>query len=609
MYPFSEYDDLSEIPILSGQVYDRARPGSSDYTKFDGLSVLTGKFKQKVLSFKADENFPTRDYDFPFEYYEIGPTDKDTELSDKLDIQYSSSGVFSVSNTYIVQVTSPEMAKTLTKVRIPLDTALDEETRVYEDYLSVMYSIEEEDREFAQYMKFSDTATVLSDAMGSNDGTGILLSSLYGTTFSEVQEELSAKYGLFGEITEKNGITVGVVYAEYELSVGQLDEFFNVFVSYDADRTLYFNCNNLFNTPYVFRRKTTGDTCTMYIDSTYLKVEIGETGRLDIVLQFKVFNHNRQLIGQRTVVFASYEITNVSDDKPKFVLRKILEGPGRLDYIDFTGSGVRSHIIAESQELSIDNALDATFHTSRDIEFKVHIEDICGADAREFGAYFMYDHQNGLIEPSYGNDGKPKTVGCEITNFGDGYVEFRSSENTGDAYITFIIHPGFKVDSGMERAQVYIDLVKGWTTDEFGNGIETILHPGKIEFYFVGNRAMIGYFITENDIDENTGRPGRSLSRANVSDELKRRSITIPFEVQEIDYAILTEDSDKEENVANGTRFTYLASENTDVFTAIGVEIGSRNTRMRTSATKSKNVKKRKTASKKTGKTTKGKVK
>lgn len=158
------------------------------------------------------------------------------------------------------------------------------------------------------------------------------------------------------------------------------------------------------------------------------------------------------MIGQKTAVFASYEITNVSDDKPKFVLRKTLEGPGRLDYIDFTGSGVRSHIIAESQELSIDNALDATFHTSRDIEFKVHIEDICGADPREFGAYFMYDHQNGLIELSYGNDGKPKTVGCEITNFGDGYVEFKSNENTEDAYITFIMHPGYKVDSGTERA-------------------------------------------------------------------------------------------------------------------------------------------------------------
>jgi len=48
-----------------------------------------------------------------------------------------------------------------------------------------------------------------------------------------------------------------------------------MFVSYDADRTLYFNCNNLFNTPYVFRSKTTGDTCAMYIDSTYLKVESG----------------------------------------------------------------------------------------------------------------------------------------------------------------------------------------------------------------------------------------------------------------------------------------------------------------------------------------------
>jgi hypothetical protein len=608
-YPFSDYDDLADIPILSGQVYDMVSQDSDNYTKFDGLSVLTDKFKQKVLAFKADEDFPSREYDFPFEYYEIGPTDKDTSLSQKLNIQYSSSGVFSVSNTYIVQVTSPEMANTLTKVRIPLDIALDQETRVYEDYLSSLYTIEEEDREFAQYMKFSDTSTAYSDAMSSDDGTGIEISSLYGSTFSEMQDELSAKYGLFGEITEGNDITVGVGYAEYVLSVDQLDEFFNVFVSYDADNTLYFNCNNLFNTPYVFRQKSTGSTCAMYIESSYLKVEVGQMGKLDVILQFRVLNHNRQLIGQRTAVFASYEITNVSDDKPKFVLRKTLEGPGRLDYIDFSGSGIRSHVIAESQDLSVENALDATFHTSRDIEFNVHIENICGAETQHFNAYFMYDYMDGLIEPSYGSDGKPKTVGCEITNSGDGYVEFRSLDNSGDVYITFVIHPGLQVDSSSERKQVYVDLVKGQTIDEFGNEIETVLHPGKIEFTFVGNRAMIGYLITETDIDSRDGVPGKSVSRANVSDELKRRNITIPFEVPEIDYCILTEDSDKEENVANGTRFTYLTSENNDEFTAIGIESGSRIGALTvTAAPKVKKVSTRKKTTKKSGKTRKRKV-
>lgn len=120
---------------------------------------------------------------------------------------------------------------------------------------------------------------------------------------------------------------------------------------------------------------------------------------------------------------------------------------------------------------------------------------------------------------------------------------------------------------------------------------------------------MIGHLITENDIDNNIGRPGKSLSRANVSYELKRRNLTIPFEVPEIDYAILTEDSDKEENAVNGTRFTYLVSENTDTFTAIGVETGSRKTRTRLSTTKPENVKKRKTVLKRAGNTKKRKVK
>ena len=40
------------------------------------------------------------------------------------------------------------------------------------------------------------------------------------------------------------------------------------------------------------------------------------------MVQFKYYDENRNLAGLKTGVLYTYEIWNVSDDKPKFVIRK-----------------------------------------------------------------------------------------------------------------------------------------------------------------------------------------------------------------------------------------------------------------------------------------------
>ena len=47
-----------------------------------------------------------------------------------------------------------------------------------------------------------------------------------------------------------------------------------------------------------------------------------ESQRLEIVVQFKQYVNDR-LVGYKNVVAATYEIFNISDDKPKFVIRRL----------------------------------------------------------------------------------------------------------------------------------------------------------------------------------------------------------------------------------------------------------------------------------------------
>ena len=88
----------------------------------------------------------------------------------------------------------------------------------------------------------------------------------------------------------------------------------------DDTITLYFNYNNFLASPYL--KLNNGKTKTDIIPNTYLKLKSGESGILDIMLQFKYYERT-ELYGYKNVILVSYEIHNTSDDKPKFLIRKI----------------------------------------------------------------------------------------------------------------------------------------------------------------------------------------------------------------------------------------------------------------------------------------------
>lgn len=154
-------------------------------------------------------------------------------------------------------------------------------------------------------------------------------------TTDEVLEELSkSANGLFAISAEASHVGKDTRYDRVNLSETDLDGnqkisiagLTELYVNYKRDEdlngiTLYFNYNNYLNSPFV-KMNGDGDVLIDTIDSTYLKLKSGESGYLDTIIQVK-HREDGILLGYTNVTLARYQIFNISDDKPKFVVRVV----------------------------------------------------------------------------------------------------------------------------------------------------------------------------------------------------------------------------------------------------------------------------------------------
>ncbi len=58
------------------------------------------------------------------------------------------------------------------------------------------------------------------------------------------------------------------------------------------------------------------------VPGTYAKIDPGKDELLDIDMQFTVYDDNNDIVGNIIGTVAQFRIYNVSDDKPKFILKK-----------------------------------------------------------------------------------------------------------------------------------------------------------------------------------------------------------------------------------------------------------------------------------------------
>ena len=121
---------------------------------------------------------------------------------------------------------------------------------------------------------------------------------------------------------------MGFTLDDKSLDREQIEQLSRIYVNYrkyddgGPKIELYFNYMNYLDSPYlrIVDNKTYIDT----IDNTYLRLKQDENGTLDIVIQFRYYKGGN-LYGYRNVKLASYQIYNISDDKPKFLMKKIMQ--------------------------------------------------------------------------------------------------------------------------------------------------------------------------------------------------------------------------------------------------------------------------------------------
>ena len=132
---------------------------------------------------------------------------------------------------------------------------------------------------------------------------------------------------------------------------GEIDEYLKIYTNYvrvddghgDWHYDLYFNLQNLFNSPFEYISSVTKQPNVLIIPDSYLyltgdkfkeaadkthneidedKVKsIQEGGELSIYGQVKTYSDDK-LSDARTIKLFSYRVYNVSDDKPKFLIEK-----------------------------------------------------------------------------------------------------------------------------------------------------------------------------------------------------------------------------------------------------------------------------------------------
>lgn len=139
-----------------------------------------------------------------------------------------------------------------------------------------------------------------------------------------------------------------------QLEDGEIDEYLKIYTNYvrvddghgDWHYDLYFNVQNLFNSPFEYISSITRQPNVLIIPDSYLyltgdkfkesadkthneidedKVKrIQEGGELSIYGQVKTYSDDK-LSDARTIKLFSYRVYNISDDKPKFLIDKTFD--------------------------------------------------------------------------------------------------------------------------------------------------------------------------------------------------------------------------------------------------------------------------------------------
>ena len=242
---------------------------------------------------------------------------------------------FGQDNTYVIQLDRSSLVlSTLGTVQVPVVPTDDSTLLAYEDYndISADTTLLPWDGTYEpNSTKYPEGNQNLADFLVADLPDGISGTYSYSNPYEYdfVDGPYALSNGYFpGEIlvlSQESGIeSQGYRYVSVsDFQNVNLDELLRIYVNYrkEGDKMiLFFNYNNLLDPPF-WKMSDGGYPTVTTIGDSYLRLEPGENGFLNIYLQFRYYE-NGNLRGCSTGRVLGYQIYNISDDKPKFVIKR-----------------------------------------------------------------------------------------------------------------------------------------------------------------------------------------------------------------------------------------------------------------------------------------------
>lgn len=520
------------------------------YTMLDTLSAVPYIGKNQITFKISEESNPNLEYGFP-------PYIIEDILHDLFgrgtDGNKSFDNIYNLSNTYIFQLDNPfEIASLLSAVPVPIFSYRNNYYRAYEDFLSAQFAVDENGPDMIQYLKeyhyLSTDQTTVEDRSLENYHIHDKLEDTYAQDYDilsgkevpndtfvnppgwnldndliqslddlDVLEEIletSAVYsGRIDITTLKN--TVGLVY--HKTTVSEIDDFLKLYVCYKYETdtsnrtiTMFFNPQNITNSPYLYQRSD-GMFATEYKAGTFLTLHSGESGLLNVVLQYKYIDVYGDIQGVTNVTVARYKIWNVSDDKPKFFVSRLwrisdkdLAGAFGSDFVADYGSLVANDRYYGPDDLS--SYVTENFKLEMDYIGSTTFEVECNSEISSLTCDFLYDtgyNSEGAhifeLLPEYSSD-------CDLKD--DGGRAVLKMNNTNRCTVAFRLLEGTAIPTDTMKMEFNIELLKANAYNKQGQRVDLDLKGGTITFDFIGNNSLLygRYLARELNYSKNPNR-------------------------------------------------------------------------------------------------------
>lgn len=254
-----------------------------------------------------------------------------------------------------------------------------------------------------------------------------------------------------------------IIRFDVDSSVLDVTKFLKMYVNYKRASDgihLYFNYYNYVNTPYIEIRNN--KVYPVVLPETYLHLRPGQNGSLSFVTQFK-YVQSGNIMGCTNVTLAKYGVYNVSDDKPKFLvklLKTVTKGEGSL-----ANGAVQLEVAAD----------DVSVKTTGSARFYMVVSMVAFGGDMEAGYSVGVEYPAGLANFVAGD----VTPGVAVVEKSEGYVEFKVT----DPAVTFIRF-GMDRKSGVKAGRYLIaPSVVGNAFGKNGKLAAVTYEYGTLEFY------------------------------------------------------------------------------------------------------------------------------